>query len=75
FHLADDGKDGESVRTALTLAPDTVTRIRYAFGAFPVPQGWSRVSDVAVSDNHVLVTDASGDARTLPFDGRFLLPG
>lgn len=24
---------------------------------------------------HVLVTDASGDARTLPFDGRFLLPG
>lgn len=74
FHLADNGKDGKSVRTALTLAPDTVTRIRYAFGAFRVPRGWSRVSDVAVSDHHVVITDAGGDARTFPFDGRFLLP-
>ncbi len=67
FHLPEN----EHLPTGLALASGRTARVRYAFGAMPVPDGWSCVSDITFSQGHVTLTDASGDRRALPFDTEF----
>jgi hypothetical protein len=68
FHLPENA----FLPTGVDLAPGRTATLRYAFGAMPVPDGWTRVADITVSQGHITLTDASGDSRALPFDTEFL---
>lgn len=55
----------------LTLSADNTCDIRYCFGAMAVPDGWSEVASVDILADSVRVTDITGGAVNLPFDGKF----
>jgi hypothetical protein len=67
FHLPEN----ECLRIGLALALGRTATVRYAFGAMPVPDGWTCVSDITVAQGRITLTDASGDRRALPFDSEF----
>jgi hypothetical protein len=71
FHLPVNERASQRVATALELSADENISIRYAFGAIPVPERWSRISTVTLQGDTVVVTDVSGDLRSLPFDPAF----
>ena len=67
----DAAPDGQAVPVALHLSPLRSTAIRYAFGAIPVPTGWSEVIDIKLEFAAVTLTDCGGDVRIIPFNGRY----
>lgn len=73
FHLPDEVIAGAAIPTGLPLDPERTTMVRYAFGAIPVREGWTCVSEIVVSNGHLTLTDVSGDKLPLPFDDRFFL--
>lgn len=60
------------VRTALPLAPGRTHRIAHAIGAIARPEGWSRVTDIRLSGDHLILTGDAGQPRRLPFPDDFL---
>jgi hypothetical protein len=56
------------VKTALTLDPAGVTEVRLAFGAVPVPTGWSEIADIRLTADRVHLRDISGGEIAVPFD-------
>ena len=68
-HCGDDDVSGVALPTGLSLDESRTTTIRYAFGAIPAPQDWTRVSDIRVAADLLTLTDTSGDTRTVPFLG------
>lgn len=73
FHVngeRDGGVDGRRA-TGVQLREGAQTVIRYAFGAMPVPDGWTRIRDMKVADGKLTLTDVSADFRQLSFDGGF----
>ncbi|HEX3982346.1 MAG TPA: hypothetical protein VHX12_01505, partial [Acidisoma sp.] len=58
-------------RTALSLDPDGEVAVRYALGAIPVDPTWSCVSDIALADGVLVITDESGGQAQIPFDTDF----
>lgn len=71
FHLSDREREGELAATGLQLRIGATTSIRYAFGAIPVPTGWSRVKNVRLREDSVVVEDISGESKAVPFDQDF----
>ena len=53
----------------IRLEPDRTTSIAYAFGAIAVPSCWTGIVDIAVKGDRLVLTDASGATRDLPFLG------
>ena len=53
----------------LVLDTSSSHDIRYAFGAIPVPAGWSVVTDIVPDATSIRLQDESGDSVTLPFAG------
>ena len=62
--LIEDPRDGMS---GLALGPGKTTTVRYAFGAIPVPEGWTEIGDITLGRNEITLIDARGDARKVPF--------
>jgi hypothetical protein len=58
-------------RTALSLDPDGEVAVRYALGAIPADSRWSSVSDIALGDGVLLITDEGGRQARIPFDTDF----
>lgn len=56
-------------RPGIPLAAGRTASIAYAFGAIAVPDGWSRIADIALAGNTLVLTDAGGGTRALPFRG------
>jgi hypothetical protein len=73
FHISGERADGHDAAraTGVELREGAQSVIRYAFGAIPSPQGWTRVSEVEVSDGTLKLIDAGGDSRILAFDSGF----
>ena len=67
-----NGPPGKDQATGTLLWPAKVQGVRYALGAIPAPEGWTRIADITVSDHSLTLTDASGGLREVPFDGAFL---
>ncbi len=67
-HLIEDPEDGLA---GVALGKGKVT-VRYALGAIPVPANWTAVSDIALGNGEITLTDASGDTRKVPFLAGFL---
>jgi len=75
LHLApEEMRPGKAngVPFALHLEPARTTAVRYAFGAVPVPPGWSEIADIRLGEDVVVLADRSGSERSLPFDTGFL---
>lgn len=53
----------------LTLSPDTTASINYAFGAMTPPDGWTRISNIEINADHLVLVDVSGDTRSVTFHG------
>lgn len=66
-----DGGSDPLRATGVGLHPDARSVIRYAFGAIPAPQGWSRVSDIKIEGEALTISDVGGNSRMLGFDGGF----
>ena len=60
-----DAASGE--QPGILLAANRTTEIAYAFGAIAVPPGWSRIVDIAVDADRLVLTDVGGETRDLPF--------
>lgn len=73
FHLPDGVLEGETIPTGLLLDPERITVVRYAFGAVHAPEGWTCVSDIAVSNGQLTLMDAAGGKLPLRFEDRFFL--
>ncbi|HTW29762.1 MAG TPA: hypothetical protein VME92_21745 [Acetobacteraceae bacterium] len=58
--------------TTLALAPGRVCDIRYAFGAVPAPEGWSRVAAIDVGPAALTLRDVGGATLGVPFDAGWL---
>ena len=56
------------VRTALKLDPQGTTEVRFAFGAVPVPPGWSQIADIRLTTDQAILEDVSGEAVAVPFE-------
>jgi hypothetical protein len=56
------------IATALRLNPNGETEVKHAFGAFPMPNGWSEVADVRYAEGHLHFHDVSGGAVAIAFD-------
>ena len=72
LHLEAGESDDGGVAAALELAPGRRTATRYAFGAIPVPDGWSEVADIRVEATTLTLADRGGGERRLPFRGDWL---
>ena len=59
------------VPTAFELGTDLT--IRYAIGAIPRPEGWSRIDSVRLEGNSVILVEAGGAIVNLPFAADWLL--
>jgi hypothetical protein len=68
-HCGGDDVSAAGLPTGLSLDESRTTTIRYAFGAVPAPQDWTRVSDIRVTADSLTLTDTGGDTRTVPFLG------
>lgn len=53
----------------LTLSTDCVATINYAFGAIEPPSGWTKISDIQINADHLVLEDVSGDTRSVTFHG------
>lgn len=53
----------------LTLSPDGVSTVNYAFGAIAPPSGWTRVSNIEIRADHLVLSDVGGDTCSVPFHG------
>ncbi|MGD9916265.1 MAG: hypothetical protein AB7S80_19495 [Rhizobiaceae bacterium] len=62
-------KDGEKPGTPVDLELGARTEIRSAFGAIPVPAGWTEVADIRVADHALTLMDAAGGEREVAFRG------
>jgi hypothetical protein len=73
FHVIGErtGGNDPARATGVKLRGGAQSVIRYAFGAIPAPEGWTRVSEVKVTDGTLKLIDAGGDSRTLAFDSGF----
>ena len=67
--VAEDAPDG--VPTSLSLDPVRSTTIRYAFGAVPVPPGWTEVTDIRLDLPAIEIANRSGQKLAIPFRGSF----
>ncbi|MBM6595987.1 hypothetical protein [Microvirga pudoricolor] len=61
--------------TALHLDPNGRVGVRNVIGGVPLPPGWSRVADVQVEDDRIVLAGPAGETVSHPFDGTFLLQG
>lgn len=59
--------DPELAAKGLALARDRTTTIRYALGAIPAPEGWTSIRDIRLDAGKLIVSDASGETRSVPF--------
>lgn len=66
---SDIGRSPHGLPQGLTLSPGHVTTINYAFGAIEPPEGWTRIRDIQISTDHLVLVDASGETRTVTFHG------
>jgi hypothetical protein len=66
-----DGGHDEMRATGVELREGAQPVIRYAFGAVPVPAGWTRISNISVTEGSLALTDVSGDSKAIGFDSGF----
>ncbi|NOZ32617.1 MAG: hypothetical protein GXP01_05995 [Alphaproteobacteria bacterium] len=59
------------VATALPLADRRTHRVAHVIGALARPDGWGRIAGIAQSGNALILTEAGGDTRTVPFEKNF----
>jgi hypothetical protein len=59
------------IPTAFDL--ETEPSIRYAIGAVPRPEGWTRIESVGVDGEAVVLAETGGNSITLPFAAGWLL--
>ncbi len=59
------------VPTYLPLGAGVTHRIAHVTGAIARPAGWSRVADIRLSGDHLILTGDKGEARRLPFPSDF----
>jgi hypothetical protein len=59
------------VRTSLPLGAGVSHRIAHVTGAIARPAGWSRVTDIRLSGDHLILDGDRGEARSLPFPSGF----
>jgi hypothetical protein len=73
FHVNGErvgGHDGMRA-TGVDLREGAKTVIRYAFGAIPAPEGWTRIADILSDGWRLTLVDEGGDSRVLSFDSGF----
>ncbi len=63
------------VPTHLTLGPGVHHRIAHVTGAIARPPGWSRVADIYLADDRLILTGDTGGTRHLPFPVGFFERG
>ena len=57
--------------TGLSLDPSGTRNIRYCCGAIPAPAGWTRVTDIHIEADTLILQDSGGEEQSIPFDGSF----
>jgi hypothetical protein len=57
-------------RTAVVLGGRV--DVRYALGAIPLPEGWSEIAEIVLSDGELALVDVSGRREAVPFNRAFL---
>ena len=73
FHVNGERAGGSDPlrATGVELRAEAKSIVRCAFGAILAPQGWTRVSNIAIEGASLTITDAGGDSRKLGFDSGF----
>ena len=74
LHLAPEemlAGEANGVPFALPLNPDGKSVVRYAFGAIPVPSGWSEIADIRLEGEEVILADVGGGRQGVSFDQAF----
>ncbi len=71
FHANGERAGGTDAARATGVELGGKHVIRYAFGAIPAPQGWTRVADIQAENGVLKLTDASGAAVAVSFDYDF----
>jgi len=65
------GSSADGLAWGITLREGGSVAVRYAFGAIPVPRGWTEIADVGIGGDALLLTDRSGETRKIPFRTSF----
>jgi hypothetical protein len=71
FHVNGEQAGGTDEFRATGVELGGTTVIRYAFGAVPAPKGWTRVSDIQIGGETLMLIDEGGDSTILAFESRF----
>ena len=71
--LTDNPINRHGVPTALPLSHARRHRIDHVIGAIARPVGWSTVTDIVRSHDHLTLTDVGGGTVTLPFEPSFFI--
>lgn len=61
----------EGAATALALEPGTEHRVAHAIGALARPEGWTRVADIRLEGDRLILIGDGGAPRELPFPADF----
>ena len=65
---SDNGVSSQGLPTGLTLSPERLQHIDYAFGAIAAPDGWTRVKNIHIADAKLIIEDSGGQTKAIPFD-------
>ncbi len=59
-------------KTAVSLNPDGQTIVDFAFGAIPLPAGWTEVTDISAAEEQLVLTASQGEQARVPFNRDWL---
>jgi hypothetical protein len=71
FHVNGERAGGTDAARATGVQLGGTNVIRYAFGAIPAPERWTRVADIQLGNAAIQLTDEGGESISFGFDKAF----